>query len=146
MANSNTAAKGEKGDVGLCGRIAEGKASIGKSTAATTATLCVKGVNIFYPKGSKTSSIFFYYHLISHSLSQPRVQSGNRKKCWCGILAILFWFGIYVVKLAWHWLELEKRLRSVETHVISKRTVAASEPVLHYLCFYLCLSLSLCLC
>ena len=80
MANSNTAAKGEKGDVGLCGRIAEGKASIGKSTAATTATLCVKGVNIFYPKGSKTSSIFFYYHLISHSLSQPRVQSGNRKK------------------------------------------------------------------
>ena len=47
MANPNTAQKGEKGDVGLCGRIAEGKASIGKSTAATTATLCVKGVNIF---------------------------------------------------------------------------------------------------
>ena len=79
MANSNTAAKGEKGDVGLCGRIAEGKASIGKSTAATTATLCVKGVNIFYPKGSKTSSIFFYYHLISH-LTQTTTEFLSIKK------------------------------------------------------------------
>ena len=75
VANPHTAPKGEKGDVGLCGRIAEGKASIGKSTAATTATLCVKGVNIF-TKRVKEYKVFFHYHLTSHIHgSQRHVQS-----------------------------------------------------------------------
>ena len=71
MANPNTAAKGEKGDVGLCGRIAEGKASIGKSTAATTETLCVKGVNIFTKRVKEYKYILILSFDITHG-SQPQ--------------------------------------------------------------------------
>ena len=67
MTNPNTAAKGEQGDVGLCGRIAEGKASIGKSTAATTATLCVKGVNIFTKRVKEYKYILLLSFDITHT-------------------------------------------------------------------------------